>query len=38
MSLYWLAAAACAMGIGIWSIRFIGMLAFRLPIPRAPSG
>jgi hypothetical protein len=22
------------MGIGIWSIHFIGMLAFRLPIPR----
>jgi diguanylate cyclase len=23
------------MGIGIWSMHFIGMLAFRLPIPMA---
>ncbi|HUQ74372.1 MAG TPA: EAL domain-containing protein [Burkholderiales bacterium] len=29
---YWLAAGACSMGISIWSMHFIGMLAFRLPI------
>ena len=29
----WLAGGACAMGIGIWGMHFIGMLAFRLPIP-----
>jgi len=29
----WLAAGACAMGLGIWSMHFIGMLAFSLPIP-----
>ncbi|WP_050468925.1 putative bifunctional diguanylate cyclase/phosphodiesterase [Herbaspirillum chlorophenolicum] len=28
----WLAGGAVAMGIGIWSMHFIGMLAFRLPI------
>jgi diguanylate cyclase len=33
MSAYWLAGGAIAMGIGIWSMHFIGMLAFRLPIP-----
>ena len=30
---YWLAGGAIAMGTGIWSMHFIGMLAFRLPIP-----
>lgn len=30
---YWLAGGAGAMGIGIWSMHFIGMLAFSLPIP-----
>ncbi|MHA6863705.1 histidine kinase [Ralstonia pseudosolanacearum] len=29
----WLAAGAAAMGIGIWSMHFVGMLAFSLPIP-----
>ncbi len=29
----WLAAGALAMGLGIWSMHFVGMLAFRLPIP-----
>ena len=29
----WLAAGAGAMGSGIWSMHFIGMLAFSLPIP-----
>jgi len=30
--LAWLAGGACAMGMGIWSMHYIGMLAFRLPI------
>jgi diguanylate cyclase len=30
---WWLAAGAFAMGLGIWSMHFIGMLAFSLPIP-----
>jgi NO-binding membrane sensor protein with MHYT domain/CheY-like chemotaxis protein/two-component sensor histidine kinase len=29
---WWLAGGAFAMGTGIWSMHFIGMLAFRLPI------
>jgi diguanylate cyclase (GGDEF)-like protein/PAS domain S-box-containing protein len=29
----WLTGGACAMGLGIWSMHYIGMLAFRLPIP-----
>ncbi|MDY6944762.1 MAG: EAL domain-containing protein [Pseudomonadota bacterium] len=28
----WLAGGATAMGIGIWSMHFVGMLAFSLPI------
>jgi diguanylate cyclase (GGDEF)-like protein len=31
----WLAGGAFAMGVGIWSMHFIGMLAFSLPIPLA---
>ena len=31
----WLAAGSVAMGLGIWSMHFIGMLAFHLPIPLA---
>jgi diguanylate cyclase (GGDEF)-like protein len=31
-SLGWLAGGAVAMGAGIWSMHFIGMLAFSLPI------
>lgn len=31
--LLWLIGGAFAMGIGIWSMHFIGMLAFSLPIP-----
>lgn len=31
----WLATAALAMGGGIWSMHFVGMLAFRLPLPTA---
>ncbi|WP_236550991.1 bifunctional diguanylate cyclase/phosphodiesterase [Luteimonas sp. 9C] len=30
---WWLAGGASALGVGIWSMHFIGMLAFRLPIP-----
>ncbi|CAG4886995.1 putative bifunctional diguanylate cyclase/phosphodiesterase [Paraburkholderia saeva] len=29
----WLAGGAAAMGVGIWSMHFIGMLAISLPIP-----
>jgi len=29
----WLAGGSLAMGIGIWSMHYIGMLAFHLPIP-----
>ncbi|MFL9993561.1 MHYT domain-containing protein [Paraburkholderia sediminicola] len=29
----WLAAGALAMGVGIWSMHFIGMLSFSLSIP-----
>lgn len=31
--LMWLAGGATAMGFGIWSMHYVGMLAFRLPIP-----
>src|SRR5882724_5648081 len=30
--LLWLTGGAIAMGIGIWSMHYIGMLAFRLPM------
>jgi len=33
LSLLWLSGGGCAMGLGIWSMHFIGMLAFHLPIP-----
>jgi two-component system, sensor histidine kinase and response regulator len=29
----WLSGGAVAMGLGIWSMHYIGMLAFSLPIP-----
>jgi len=29
---WWLGGGACAMGFGVWSMHFIGMLAFKLPI------
>lgn len=32
-SMAWLVGGAFAMGTGIWSMHFIGMLAFHLPIP-----
>lgn len=31
--LAWLAGGAIAMGLGIWSMHYVGMLAFTLPIP-----
>src|SRR3984893_9905043 len=31
--LIWLACGATAMGLGIWSMHYIGMLAFTLPVP-----
>jgi len=31
----WLGIGSIAMGVGIWSMHFIGMLAFALPIPLA---
>lgn len=31
--IYWLVGGAFAMGAGIWSMHFIGMLAFSLPMP-----
>ncbi|KRA52661.1 hypothetical protein ASD77_13605 [Pseudoxanthomonas sp. Root65] len=30
---WWLAGGAFAMGLGVWSMHFVGMLAFDLPIP-----
>jgi PAS domain S-box-containing protein len=29
----WLISGAAAMGIGIWSMHYTGMLAFRMPVP-----
>jgi two-component system, sensor histidine kinase and response regulator len=31
--LMWLAGGAVSMGLGIWSMHYIGMLAFTLPVP-----
>lgn len=28
----WLSGGACSMGVGIWAMHYIGMLAFRLPV------
>lgn len=33
----WLSYGALAMGMGIWSMHFVGMLAFSLPVPVAYS-
>jgi diguanylate cyclase (GGDEF)-like protein len=33
MAVLWLVGGALTMGCGIWSMHFIGMLAFSLPIP-----
>ncbi|SAL35843.1 putative bifunctional diguanylate cyclase/phosphodiesterase [Caballeronia concitans] len=29
---WWMIGGGCAMGLGIWSMHFVGMLAFNLPI------
>jgi NO-binding membrane sensor protein with MHYT domain len=29
----WLTGGATAMGLGIWAMHYIGMLAFHLPVP-----
>ena len=34
----WLGCGALAMGTGIWSMHFVGMLAFSLPVPLAYEG
>jgi two-component system, sensor histidine kinase and response regulator len=31
--LLWMGGGAISMGIGIWAMHYIGMLAFRLPVP-----
>ncbi|WP_306751927.1 bifunctional diguanylate cyclase/phosphodiesterase [Paracoccus actinidiae] len=33
--LFWLSAAALAFGAGVWSMHFVGMLAYRAPVPMA---
>jgi diguanylate cyclase len=33
LAFWWIAGGAFAMGTGIWAMHFLGMLAFRLPIP-----
>jgi diguanylate cyclase (GGDEF)-like protein len=30
---WWLAGGSFAMGVGIWSMHFVGMLAFNMPVP-----
>ncbi|MGH8026734.1 MAG: MHYT domain-containing protein, partial [Pseudoxanthomonas sp.] len=32
-SMKWIWAGGTALGLGIWSMHFMGMLAFRLPVP-----
>ena len=34
-ALYWLASGGTVMGLGVWAMHFIGMLAYKLPIPVA---
>ncbi|HZT54651.1 MAG TPA: MHYT domain-containing protein, partial [Burkholderiaceae bacterium] len=38
MAVLWWAGGSLAMGTGIWSMHFIGMLAFTLPIPLGYTG
>ncbi|MDH4188720.1 MAG: EAL domain-containing protein [Betaproteobacteria bacterium] len=35
VGVYWLVGGAFSMGLGIWAMHFVGMLAFSLPIPIA---
>jgi len=30
---FWLAGGAISMGLGIWAMHYVGMLAFKLPVP-----
>jgi len=30
---FWLSAGACSMGLGIWAMHYVGMLALRMPMP-----
>src|SRR3984957_20243974 len=32
LQVVWLTGGACAMGLGIWSMHYIGMLAYSLPV------
>lgn len=34
-ALYWLFSGGTVMGLGVWAMHFIGMLAYELPIPVA---
>ena len=34
-ALYWLVSGGTVMGLGVWAMHFIGMLAYELPIPVA---
>lgn len=34
-ALYWLISGGTVMGLGVWAMHFIGMLAYELPIPVA---
>jgi len=33
LRLAWLIGGAASMGMGIWSMHYIGMLAYHLPVP-----
>ena len=33
MQVWWLVGGAFSMGVGIWAMHYIGMLAFSLPLP-----
>ena len=30
---FWLSGGAAAMGMGVWAMHYIGMLAYHLPVP-----
>src|SRR5450755_101910 len=31
--IFWLGGGSIAMGVGIWAMHYVGMLAFSLPVP-----
>ena len=35
MATLWMVAGGCTLGMAVWSMHFVGMLAFHLPIPLA---